>query len=497
MVGKIKNVAVIGAGVSGLAAAKAFKEKGHKVVVFERSNDLGGVWEPSRSYPDVQTQSPKDLYRYTDKAMPDDYPEWPKGPQVHAYLAQYASDHELNGLIQYQTGVETMDRRKKGAPGWTLTLKPAAGKAVKRNFDFVAVCTGQFSEKIILSHPGQDDFNAAGGGVIHSSEYSDPALVTGKDVVVLGFSKSATDIAVNAVNSGAKSVTIVYRESVWRVPYFIGGLINFKRILYIRKQKEMFPGWNMSALGKTAQALGKPLIWANWRALEALLTVQLKLNKTGLRPKTPIEDGINCSVPIVTPGLFDMIADGRINAVQGTFSSYSPGVVNLSNGEKVSCDLAILAVGWKLGVPFIAAEYRKKLIEEDGQYRLYRIIANPDLPDMGFVGFNSSFATVLCAELAANWLVRYADGMLAKQPSDEMMRENIDQVLKWKRKVRPSAMVYGGLCVAPYHFRHFDELLDDMGAKKRHRNFLAENFAPPAADAYRDFLGSTPQYSVS
>jgi dimethylaniline monooxygenase (N-oxide forming) len=150
------------------------------------------------------------------------------------------------------------------------------------------------------------------------------------------------------------------------------------------------------------------------------------LNKTGLRPKTPIEDGINCSVPIVTPGLFDMIADGRINAVQGTFSSYSPGVVNLSNGEKVSCDLAILAVGWKLGVPFIAAEYRKKLIEEDGQYRLYRIIANPDLPDMGFVGFNSSFATVLCAELAANWLVRYADGMLAKQPSDEMMRENID-----------------------------------------------------------------------
>ena len=54
---KRKTVAVIGGGVSGLAAAKAFDERGHRVLGFERSHDFGGVWEPSRSYPDVQTQS--------------------------------------------------------------------------------------------------------------------------------------------------------------------------------------------------------------------------------------------------------------------------------------------------------------------------------------------------------------------------------------------------------------------------------------------------------
>jgi cation diffusion facilitator CzcD-associated flavoprotein CzcO len=66
-----KHVCVIGAGVSGLATAKAFSTRGHRVTVVERSGDLGGVWEPARSYPEVQTQSPKDLYRYTDRAMPD------------------------------------------------------------------------------------------------------------------------------------------------------------------------------------------------------------------------------------------------------------------------------------------------------------------------------------------------------------------------------------------------------------------------------------------
>ena len=492
-----KTVCVIGAGVSGLAAAKAFRERGHNVTVIERSHDLGGVWEPSRSYPDVQTQSPKELYRYTSKPMPEAYPEWPKGPQVHAYLADYARENGVTGLIRFDTSVTGMARRADGKPGWTLTLAQKDRPDTTESYDFVAVCTGQFSDKNMLSHPGQDGFIAAEGQVMHSSDYTDPSMVKGKRVVVLGFSKSATDIAVNAVKSGASQVTIVYREAVWRIPYFIGGLINFKRILYIRAQEKMFPGWGQTAMARINHAIARPFVWANWRALESLLSMQLKLKKTGLKPKTPIETGINCSVPIVTPGLYDMVADGRIKAIQGTFDHYEGTTVVLSGGERVGADIAVLAVGWKLGVPFLPEEYRRKLVEPDGQYRLYRIIANPDLPDMGFVGFNSSFCTVLCAELAANWLVRYADGQLAKQPTPAEMNDNIEMMLNWKRKERPAAGVYGGLCVAPYHFKHFDEILDDIGAKERKLNPLAENLSPPNADAYARYLKSAPQYMAA
>ena len=41
-----KQVCVIGAGVSGLAAAKAFAAHGHKGTIIEKSGDLGGVWDP-------------------------------------------------------------------------------------------------------------------------------------------------------------------------------------------------------------------------------------------------------------------------------------------------------------------------------------------------------------------------------------------------------------------------------------------------------------------
>ncbi|MDF3415864.1 NAD(P)/FAD-dependent oxidoreductase [Sulfitobacter sp. M57] len=490
-----KKVAVIGGGVSGLAAAKAFDERGHRVCGFERSHDFGGVWELSRSYPDVQTQSPKDLYCYTDHPMPQDYPEWPKGPQVHAYLHSYAQKHNTARLFRLNTTVKTMERRADGRPGWTLTLE-AGAQTWSEDFDFVSVCTGQFSEKNIISHPGQDDFVARGGEVMHSSEYTDPSVCAGKDVVVLGGSKSATDIAVNAAKNGARSVRLVYLENVWRVPYFVGG-INFKRLLFMRAQEQQFNQWGKSPLQRVIAAVLKPLVWVNFRGLETLLKTQLKLKKHNMVPKVPIEKDVSCSIPIVTPGLIECLDKGQITPVLGTFDSYSKAGLKLSTGDTVPCDVAILAVGWKLGVPYLPQEFQEKLIEDDGQYRVYRLSVNPDLPDMGFVGFNSSFCTVLSAEMIANWLVRFADGKLSNQPSAGEMNQNIEMMLNWKRNERPAAKIYGGLCSAPFHFKHFDELLADMGATKKKRdNPLAEQFSYPNAAAFGSYLASTEQYQA-
>jgi cation diffusion facilitator CzcD-associated flavoprotein CzcO len=489
-----KKVAVIGGGVSGLAAAKAFDARGHRVLGFERSHDLGGVWEPSRSYPDVQTQSPKDLYRYTDLPMPEDYPEWPKGPQVHAYMHDYTRKHGLARLFRLGTTVLTMDRRADGTPGWTLTLQ-AGGREWTEDFDFVAACTGQFSDRNVVSHPGQDAFEARGGQVLHSSAYTDPSICEGKHVVVLGGSKSATDIAVNATRNGAASVTLVYRRNVWRVPYFVGG-INFKNLLYMRAQEVQFNSWGKGPAQRAVAAAMKPLVWVNFRGLEMLLKTQLGLRKHDMVPDEPIEHTVSCSVPIVTPGFFEALDDGSLRAVRGTFEEYTDAGVRLSTGETIPCDLAVMATGWKLGVPFLPEACREKLIEPDGQYRVYRLAVNPDLPDMGFVGFNSSFCTILSAEMIANWLVRFADGKLAHQPTEDEMNADIDAMLDWKRRERPAAQVYGGLCSAPFHFKHFDELLADMGATERKRGPLAEQFRHPDAAAYGRFLASAPAYEA-
>lgn len=157
-----KQVCIIGAGVSGLAAAKAFLARGHHVTVVERSGDLGGVWEPARSYPDVQTQSPKDLYRYTDRGMPTSYPEWPTGPQVHAYLADYARDYGIKRLIRFNTAVLQMNRRPDSIPGWKLDLRGTDSHTTQEDFDFVVICTGPIQRAADHKPPRQGHFRDSG-----------------------------------------------------------------------------------------------------------------------------------------------------------------------------------------------------------------------------------------------------------------------------------------------------------------------------------------------
>ena len=52
-----KTVAIIGAGVSGLAAGKVLLEDGFDVTIFDRQNTLGGIWSPDWAYTNLHTQT--------------------------------------------------------------------------------------------------------------------------------------------------------------------------------------------------------------------------------------------------------------------------------------------------------------------------------------------------------------------------------------------------------------------------------------------------------
>ncbi len=498
--GQDRRIIVIGAGISGLVAAKVMRGRGYDVTVVEKSGDLGGVWEPARSYPGVQTQTPRDLYCFSDFPMPAEYPEWPSGAQMHAYLNAYAEHFGLRPCIRFHTEVLSMSREPSGR-GWSVTLRGAdnaagIGPVQTEYFDLVVVATGQFSTPKTLKLPGDEAFAAAGGSIRHSSQYVDGAVARDRDVVVVGFSKSATDIAMDALAKGARTVSVIYRQATWKIPYFFGGVINFKNILYCRASEAMFMPWGPSRAGRLARKLLAPMIWANWRGLEALLGLQFGLKKAGLRPDTRIEDGIHCATSIETPGFYKAIRDGRIRVVKGNITGYEPGHA-IVDGAKIAADAVVLAIGWSQHLPFLDTDTRARLIDPDGQYRLHRMMINPDLPGLGFVGFNSSFASALSAELGAHWLTRYFEGTLKRQPTEAAMQADIARTLEWKRGDRKVAATYGGLCIAPFHHAHFDELMEDMGAKKKPANVLAAHLAPISPKAYAKLLETAPGHDLA
>jgi dimethylaniline monooxygenase (N-oxide forming) len=103
---QLKRVAVVGSGVSGLAAAKAFLEEGHfEVKVFEQQQELGGLWV--NTYESARIQNGKSMYEFSDWPMPEAYPVLPSKDQVKAYLQTYASRFSIEH-INFQRRVARM-----------------------------------------------------------------------------------------------------------------------------------------------------------------------------------------------------------------------------------------------------------------------------------------------------------------------------------------------------------------------------------------------------
>lgn len=61
----VKRVAIVGAGVSGLASIKCCLEEGLEPTCFERSSDLGGLWRftVSKRFPYFYLSTGKSLER--------------------------------------------------------------------------------------------------------------------------------------------------------------------------------------------------------------------------------------------------------------------------------------------------------------------------------------------------------------------------------------------------------------------------------------------------
>lgn len=60
----MQSVAIIGAGISGLAHADVLQRCGFSVELFERDHRVGGVW--SRAYPGVSLQNSAPQYHLSE-----------------------------------------------------------------------------------------------------------------------------------------------------------------------------------------------------------------------------------------------------------------------------------------------------------------------------------------------------------------------------------------------------------------------------------------------
>ena len=116
----VLDVAIVGAGPSGLMLARRLAATQASFEVFERNGDVGGIWDidapGSPMYESAHFISSRTLSGFPGFPMPDDYPDYPDHRRLLRYIRSYADEFDLRKPRHLRnTAVEraTPERRRR------------------------------------------------------------------------------------------------------------------------------------------------------------------------------------------------------------------------------------------------------------------------------------------------------------------------------------------------------------------------------------------------
>ncbi|RMZ80306.1 hypothetical protein DV738_g2805, partial [Chaetothyriales sp. CBS 135597] len=423
---RVKSVAVIGAGISGVTAAAHLLKQGLEVTLFERSSISGGVWHfderaavdppypntrpkgggqnaydtPPRTPPEDGDREVKDKVNGNNVSltqMKTSLAEWPEGLDDYVnqrYLEEYiqaiASSSGVDRIARYRTRVEEV---VKLPPSSSPAGDDAKWRANNSNnkytlveelslFDAVVVASGHYNMPRIPDIPGLKEWKARfPDRVWHSKRYRSAAGFKGKRILLIGAGVSSNDIAKESEGIAEK----VFQSSR-------GGDLDLP----------------ISMLPPSATRIG---------GVRRFILDNNKDNK----------DNSGAGVPSPLP------QDSRI-----------PGRIELTNGSEL-CDIdhVILATGYITSYPYLAqfheddkpAEEAKPdtLVTSDGNmtHNLHKDIFFIQDPTLAFVGAPYHISTFSLFDFQAQVVARVFAGH-TELPSTQAMREEYRQRVEQK-----------------------------------------------------------------
>src|SRR5919109_4114103 len=142
---------IVGAGPSGLAAARAFRELRVPFDMVERHRDVGGLWDLENTgtamYESAHFISSKTQSAFDGFPMPASYPDYPSQRLILEYIRAFADEFELRPHIQFGTLVT---RATPADDAWQVEFEGSARTAYRG----LVVAVGHNWDPLVPSYPG-------------------------------------------------------------------------------------------------------------------------------------------------------------------------------------------------------------------------------------------------------------------------------------------------------------------------------------------------------
>lgn len=206
------RVAVIGAGLSGIAAAYRLHQAGVSYSVFEKSRDVGGVWWDN-TYPGCRLDTPNFAYSFSF-AQKQDWPQqFSQQAEIQRYISDVSAGTTVRSNIQFQAEVVALTYDDASAT-WTVRIKRHDGTFEDQTFNAIITAVGQLNRPAFPDVSGLDRFK---GALFHSAEWPRGLDVKNKRVAVVGTGASAYQIVPSIVDQ-VSELKVFQRNPPWMLP---------------------------------------------------------------------------------------------------------------------------------------------------------------------------------------------------------------------------------------------------------------------------------------
>src|SRR5699024_3143907 len=172
-------VLIVGAGVSGIAAAIQLDQAGIPYEIWEKNNGLGGTWWEN-VYPGCRLDTPNFAYSYSFAQKKNWGEFYSQQPSIRDYLHEVAETFEVEKRVKYGVKVTRLEF-DESTNSWMAFSENNLGESVKRVFRAVISGTGQLNQPKYPEIRGLFEFE---GLMMHSAQWKPNESLENKRVAV-------------------------------------------------------------------------------------------------------------------------------------------------------------------------------------------------------------------------------------------------------------------------------------------------------------------------
>jgi 4-hydroxyacetophenone monooxygenase len=400
------RVLVIGAGVSGIIAARSLARLGVPYLLVDKHAGPGGNWRDN-TYPGAAVDTPSHLYTFS--FAPNDWAShFEMRPQLEGYLSDAFDQVGASRSARFETEVIRAEFDEI-AGRWNVELRAATGEVEIAAFDAIVSAVGVLNRPKLPRIDGIDTFR---GPSFHSSQWPSDLDLAGRRVAVIGSGASAMQI-VPAIADQVSHLLVFQRTPPWVAPFDKFHQEIAADVRYLLRTFPVYRAWYFLKLywqlgDKVLDALQKDPAWPHPdRAVSARNDGHRRFFTRYMRDELGVRtDLFEKCLPDYPPygkrilldnGWYKALCRPNVTLIDESVGKVFPGGVVTRSGAAHEADVLVWATGFEAS-RFVSS---LEIVGEDGvtlretwdddDPRAYLGVSVPGYPNLFLLGGPNSF----------------------------------------------------------------------------------------------------------